>query len=208
MKAYKATYDFKCKNLTFEIGKTYTHEGKLILCQQGFHFCKNPDDLFDYYPYKPNLKILEIEVLRDVIDEGNKSVTNKLKVLREILFSEWNNIFTKYQFVKRNNELEIKREYSSGYWTKTIYDEKGNKIKYDDLDGYWQKYSYDDKDNQIYFEDSNNRWYIYSYDKKGNMIKKEDSNGNWEKFNYDDNGNKISIEYSVSIKSNMKKIII
>ena len=137
MKAYKATYEFKCLNLTFEIGKIYIHKGKLIICKQGLHFCKNPDDLLDYYPYKPNLKILEIEVLGDVIDQKNESVTNKLKVVREIPFDDWNNIFTKYGFSKKDNEIEIKKEFSDGYWEKSTYNKRGNKIYYEDSSYYW-----------------------------------------------------------------------
>ena len=140
MKGYKATYDFKCKNLTFEIGKIYIFEGDLILCKQGFHFCKNPDDLLFYYPYKKELKILEIEVLGDVIDEGNKSVTNKLKVIREIPFNDWNDLFNLHSFTKKNDGLEIKIRFSNGYWYKLIYDENNNLIYYKSSNGYWRKY--------------------------------------------------------------------
>jgi len=35
MKAYKATRNMKCKSITYEIGKTYTFNGKLIMCEQG-----------------------------------------------------------------------------------------------------------------------------------------------------------------------------
>ena len=141
MKAYKATYNFKCLNLTFEIGKTYTHEGDLIPCEQGLHFCKNPDNLFIFYSYKKELKILEIEVLGDVIDEGNKSVTNKLKVIREIPFVEWNNIFTKYEFIKHDKGLEIIHNLSDNVWYKYSYDDNGNMIYYEDSYGYWEKYT-------------------------------------------------------------------
>ena len=128
MKGYKATYDFKCKNLTYEIGKTYIHEGELILCQQGFHFCKNPDDLLFYYPYKKELKLLEIEILGNVIDDYNKSVTNKLKVITEIAFEEWNNLFTKYKFIKKDDRLIVILNFSHGYWCKSNYDKNGNLI--------------------------------------------------------------------------------
>jgi len=40
MIAYKATYNLKCETITYEVGKTYTFNGKLIMCDQGFHFCK------------------------------------------------------------------------------------------------------------------------------------------------------------------------
>ena len=196
MKGYKATYDFKCKNLTYEINNTYTLEGELILCEQGLHFCKNPDDLLDYYPYKSNLKILEIEVLGDVIDEGDKSVTNKLKVLREIPFVEWNDIFSEHSFTKKDKGLEIKRNISDDYWWKYSYDENCNLIYSEDSYDYWWKYSYDENDNLIYSESSTGFWHKYSYDNKGNKIKFENSKDYWNKFTYDNKGNNIYFENS------------
>ena len=217
MKAYKATYDFNCKDLTFEIGKTYSFDGKLIICRQGLHFCKNPNDLLRYYPYQSNLKILEIEVQGDIIDKKDKSVTNRLKVTRKISFNEWNDLFDQYEFTKKNNKLEIKRKYSSDYWKKwtyddkgneiyfetsdgiwrkSIYDEKGNKIKKIDLYCYWEKFTYDDKGNEIYFEDSDGYWEKFTYDNKGNEIYFEDSFGYWSKFGYDENENLINFQNS------------
>ena len=178
MKGYKATYDFKCRDLTFEIGKTYTFEGELIPCRQGLHFCKNPDDLLIYYPYQSNLRILEIEVLGDVIDEENKSVTNTLKVIREIPFNEWNKIFNQHSFTKKGNGLEIKREYLDSSWEKSSYDDNGNLIYFETSSGYWEKSKYNENDNKIYFEDSSGYWEKYTHDESGNLIYYEDSNAN------------------------------
>ena len=48
--AYKAFgMDFKCRDFQFEIGKTYTHEGKIERCKNGFHSCEYPIDMFNYY---------------------------------------------------------------------------------------------------------------------------------------------------------------
>ena len=68
MKAYKATYNMKCQDFTYEIGKTYTFDGKIELCSKGFHFCKNPKDVINYYsPYNSEFILLEIDVLGKVI---------------------------------------------------------------------------------------------------------------------------------------------
>ncbi|WP_434533702.1 DUF7666 domain-containing protein, partial [Dysgonomonas capnocytophagoides] len=41
--------DLKCRGYQFEIGKEFT-EPKAKLCNNGFHFCENPMDVFGYYP--------------------------------------------------------------------------------------------------------------------------------------------------------------
>ena len=64
MKAYKATRNMKCQSFTYEIGKTYIFKGKLVMCEQGFHFCKNPKDILQWYNYDKDFVLLEIDIGR------------------------------------------------------------------------------------------------------------------------------------------------
>ena len=74
MKAYKATRNMKCESITYEIGKTYTFNGKLIMCKQGFHFCKKAIDVLRWYSYNKDFMLLEIDVTGNIIDDIDKKL--------------------------------------------------------------------------------------------------------------------------------------
>ena len=42
--------NMQCRGFQYEIGKTYEHKGAVAACESGFHSCKNPMDVFAYYP--------------------------------------------------------------------------------------------------------------------------------------------------------------
>ena len=90
MKGYKAFLsDMTTKhgdNTVYEVGKTYTVEGEVRICENGYHFCKKCVDVYDYYN-KP-CRICEVSVTGAVQTQGNKSVGRKLKILRELTADE------------------------------------------------------------------------------------------------------------------------
>ena len=90
MKGYKAFLsDMTTKhgdNTVYEVGKTYTVEGEVKICENGYHFCKKCIDVYDYYS-KP-CRICEVSVTGAVQTQGNKSVGRKLKILRELTADE------------------------------------------------------------------------------------------------------------------------
>lgn len=85
-KGYKAfDKDFKCRDLQYEVGKEYKHDGEIKLCAKGFHFCENPFDVLRYYPLIGS-KFAEIEVMDKVETEedGNKSVSDHIKIAAQL----------------------------------------------------------------------------------------------------------------------------
>ncbi|MFW5804244.1 MAG: DUF7666 domain-containing protein [bacterium] len=221
MIAYKGTKNQKCINLTYEVGKTYTFTGELEIWKRGFHFCKEFINTSEDYSFSDkDTQILEIEVLGEIIDEYDLSVTNKFKVLRIIPRSEWskitdaklkfdengdliylensNKFWKKYKYDKNNNEIYF--EHSDGFWTKYKYDKSNNLIYCENSDLYWEKYKYDKNNNLIYKEIPSGFWEKYEYDKNNNLIYHEDSLGLWEKYQYNQNNNVIDYENSYKTK--------
>ena len=52
------------------------------------HFCKKASSCFDYYSFDSNNKVAEVVAYGEVITDGEKSVTNKLEIVREISWEE------------------------------------------------------------------------------------------------------------------------
>ena len=158
-RSYKATSNGKCRNLTYEIGKTYTYNGEISLCKSGFHFCNDFDSLLEYYPIQSDLKIFEIEVLGEIIAEGNKSVTNILKVIKEIPLSDFKKELKNYEYDKNNNLIHFKNSNGIEYWKE--YDKNNNLIHSKYSYGYENWNEYDENNNLIHSKDSyGNEWNI------------------------------------------------
>ena len=89
VKGYKVfNPDWTCRGFQYEVGKTFEHDGNIELCGSGFHFCQKASDCFNYYDFNSNNKVAEVEALDLVETEGNKSVTNKIHIVREIPWQE------------------------------------------------------------------------------------------------------------------------
>ena len=79
--------DFKCRDFQYEVGKEYTHDGKVEMCSSGFHFCENPPDVFNYYNAGENNRFAVVEADEVSPEKGevdSKRVAGKLKIKAEI----------------------------------------------------------------------------------------------------------------------------
>ena len=90
VKGYKVfNSDWTCRGFQYEVGKTYTLEGKPEICVNGFHFCENLVDCFNYYKFDPNNKVAEIRAYNTILNNGkDKSCTNKIKIMKELSWAE------------------------------------------------------------------------------------------------------------------------
>lgn len=87
MKGYKGfKNDLTCMGFQYKVGETYEMDEEVKLCNRGFHFCKNPHDIFSYYSAGENNRFCEIEA-EDVSNEkmeDSKRACKKIKITAEI----------------------------------------------------------------------------------------------------------------------------
>ena len=90
MIGYKAfDKDLKCRDFQFEVGKTYSTKVKkadLKLCSETvFHFCRELHRIENVSNYKiSESRVCEVIATGDIVTDGDKYGTNKIKILREI----------------------------------------------------------------------------------------------------------------------------
>jgi len=82
--------DWTCINgFQYKVGKSYHEDGKIKCCENGFHACPNPLDVFNYY--KGNLDELhfaEVELSGDMDWKTDKVAASDIRIIREITASE------------------------------------------------------------------------------------------------------------------------
>ena len=89
MKGYKVfNPNWMCRGFQYQVGESYEMDVMPIICDRGFHFCKELEDCFRHYAFNPQNKVAEVEAYGDVISEDRKSCTNKIKIVREIPWDE------------------------------------------------------------------------------------------------------------------------
>ena len=85
-KGYKATDEnMCCRDFQFELGKWYSCEGELVLCENGFHFCEYPSGPWSYYREG---RLFEIEAKEVIVSKGPgadlKHVARHIRLVKEI----------------------------------------------------------------------------------------------------------------------------
>ena len=96
MKGFKGfNSDLNCLGFQYEVGKTYHQGGELQVCSNGFHFCKNLSDCFEFYD-KFDSRFCEVEALSDCEQRMNKFATLNIKIVRELSREEVNKVIYGY----------------------------------------------------------------------------------------------------------------
>ena len=91
MKAIKGfDSELKCRGFQYEIGKTYTIEDGIEICERGFHAIpedSDPMNVFNYYPPMGDngkSRYCEVELNGDIKKDKEKAVCSSITIIREI----------------------------------------------------------------------------------------------------------------------------
>ena len=134
MKGYKAfNPGWRCRDFQYEIGKTYElPEGqKLEMCACGFHFCKNPIDVFGYYEMSDSVLIAEVEALGEIQQEGTKYCTDKIRIVKEFTRKQLQALILdgKYNTGKENSGNRNSGDWNSGNCNSGIFNTNEPKMR-------------------------------------------------------------------------------
>ena len=92
MRGYKALNEdmsTKYGDMIYELNKEYEIEGELIMYENGYHFCKELINVYNYYP--SDSRVFEIDTLNgEIIKKCDKYCSNRIKLIREVSKDEIN----------------------------------------------------------------------------------------------------------------------
>ena len=85
--------NMQCRGFQYEVGKEYEMDGEIKCCNRGFHACKSPIEVWDYYDML-NSRFAEVEQ-SGKIDEEEKSTkvcSSHIKIKAELKLADIINI--------------------------------------------------------------------------------------------------------------------
>ena len=92
--SYKAfDKNMKCRGFQYEVGKEYEMDGEIKCCNRGFHACKSPIEVWDYYDML-NSRFAEVEQSGkiDKEEKSTKVCSSHIKIKAELKLADIINI--------------------------------------------------------------------------------------------------------------------
>lgn len=85
--------NMKCHGFQYEVGKEYEMDGEIKCCNRGFHACKSPMEVWDYYDML-NSRYAEVEQSGKIDAEENstKVCSSRIKIKAELKLADIINI--------------------------------------------------------------------------------------------------------------------
>ena len=94
IKSYKGfDKDMQCRGFQYEVGKEYDMDGEIKCCNRGFHACKSPLEVWDYYDML-NSRFAEVEQSGKIDEEkmSTKVCSSHIKIKAELKLADIINI--------------------------------------------------------------------------------------------------------------------
>ena len=85
--------NMQCRGFQYEVGKEYEMDGEIKCCKQGFHACKSPIEVWDYYDML-NSRFAEVEQSGKIYEEekSTKVCSSRIKIKAELKLADIINI--------------------------------------------------------------------------------------------------------------------
>ena len=105
--------NMKCRGFQYEVGKEYEMDGEVKCCNQGFHACKSPMEVWDYYDmFDSRYAEVEQSGKIDAGENSTKVCSSRIKIKAELKLAdiinigvEWLKDITSPSKVKTDGEL-------------------------------------------------------------------------------------------------------
>ena len=94
IKSYKGfDKNLRCRGFQYKIGGIYEMDGKIKMCNRGFHACESPFDVFDYYTMIDS-RFCEVEQDGNISkeDRRTKICSSKIKIKTELKLADMINL--------------------------------------------------------------------------------------------------------------------
>ena len=94
IKSYKAfDENMQCRGFQYEVGKEYDMDGDIQCCKRGFHACKSPFEVWDYYDMLTS-RFAEVEQSGKISTEADstKICSSHIKIKAELKLADIINI--------------------------------------------------------------------------------------------------------------------
>jgi hypothetical protein len=93
--------DLKCRYFQFEVGKSYAHEGPVVICESGFHSCEDPLDVWSYYdPFDSRFAEVEVSGTLACHDGDSKIASATIIIKAELSLPKFISKAIKWAFDK------------------------------------------------------------------------------------------------------------
>lgn len=87
MLAYKGfNSDFTCQGFQYEEGKSYVHDGELILKKAGFHSAPNPIYILNHYQPQNGARFALVDIRGKILDYKEIYISSKIRIITEMSF--------------------------------------------------------------------------------------------------------------------------